>query len=80
MPEEFQVLVKRLTKSTLEVLVLLELCFADILIKLNLSEEAINISLGFLVIFLSPGHESLPRQSHEGLGLGSYRILWSLTP
>ena len=83
MPEEFQVLVKKSdkidTRSTGDVL--LELRFADIIIKLaNLSEEAINSTLGFLRIFLSPGHESLPRQSHEGLGLGSYRILRSLTP
>ena len=41
---------------------LLELRFADITIK----RANINICLGFLVIFLYPGHESLPRQSHEG--------------
>ena len=83
MPEEFQVLVKKSdkidTRSTGDVH--LELRFADIIINLaNLREEAINSTLGFLMIFLSPGHESLPRQSHEGLGLGSYRILRSLTP
>ena len=68
MPEEFQVLFKKSdkidTRSTGDVL--LELRLADIIIKVaNLSEEAINSSLGFLVIFLYPGHESLPRQSHE---------------
>ena len=41
---------------------LLELRFAYITIKL----ANINSSLAFLVIFLYPGHESLPRQSHEG--------------
>ena len=41
---------------------LLELRFEDI----NIKRANINISLGFLVIFLYPGHESLPRQSHEG--------------
>ena len=41
---------------------LLELRFADITIK----RANINISLGFLVTFLYPGQESLPRQSHEG--------------
>ena len=69
MPEEFQVLVKKLdkidTRSTGHVL--LELRFADIIIKLvNITEEAKNSSLGFLVIFQYPGHESLPCQSHEG--------------
>ena len=39
--------------------VLLELCFADIIIQLAiLTEEAINSSLGFLVIILYPGPES----------------------
>ena len=42
---------------------LLQLRFADITIK----RFNINISLGFIAIFLYPGHESLPRQSHEGL-------------
>ena len=69
MPEEFQVLVKKFdkidTRRTGDVL--LELRFADIIIKFaNLTEEPISSNLGFLVIFLYPGHESLPRQSHEG--------------
>ena len=69
MPEEFHVLVKKFdeidTRSTGHML--LELCFADIIIQLaNLTEEGINSSLGFLVILLYPGPESLPRQSHEG--------------
>ena len=68
MPEEFQLLLKTFdkidTRSTGHVL--LGLHFADIIIKLaNLTEEAINSSLAFLVIFLYPGHQSLPRQSHE---------------
>ena len=34
----------------------LELCFADIIIQLaNLTEEAVNSSLGFLLILLYPG-------------------------
>ena len=34
----------------------LELCFADIIIQIaNLPEEAINSSLGFLLILLYPG-------------------------
>ena len=64
MPEEFQLLAKKFekidTRSTGHVL--LELRFAYITIKL----ANVNSSLGFLVIFLYPGHESLPRQSHEG--------------
>ena len=63
MPEEFQLLAKKFeeigTRSTGHVL--LELRFADVTIKV----PNINSSLGFLVIFLYPGHESLPRQSHE---------------
>ena len=69
MPEEFQVLAKKFgkidTRSTGHVL--LELRFTNIIIKLgNLTEEAINSNLGFLVIFLYSVHESFPRQSHEG--------------
>ena len=34
----------------------LELCFADIIMQLaNLTEEAVNSSLGFLLILLYPG-------------------------
>ena len=69
MPGEFQVVVKKFDKidTSRTGPVLLELRFADIIIKFaNITEEAINSSLGFLVILPYPGHESLPRQSHEG--------------
>lgn len=70
MPEELHVLVKKFdeidTRSAGRVL--LELPFKDIIQIAKLTEEAINNSLGFLVILLYPGPESLlrTRRSHEG--------------
>ena len=55
MPEEFHVLVKTFDEIHTGH-VSLELCFADIIIQLaNLTEEAVNSSLGFLLILLYPG-------------------------
>ena len=60
MSEEFHVLVKKLDEidTTSTGHVLLKLFFADIIMQfVNLTEEAINSSLGFLVIPLYPGPE-----------------------
>ena len=69
MPEELHVLVKTLDEidTTRTGHKLPEMPFVDIIIQIaNLTEEAINSSLGFLVFLLYPGPESLLRQSHEG--------------
>ena len=80
MLEEFHVLVKKFDEidTTSTGHVFLELFFADIITQFaNLTEEAINSSLGFLVILLYRGPEY---PCHASLVRAPYIILWSLRP